>query len=179
MLCIDVPWKAGAKNPAARTIVAAAQPEHRTLTPRAQERAVSDRTRRVAGLLFAPGAPALLVYLAGFVARAVTEVEWSAAMFVTGTYLSTGAVGIPTHVLLHRYGITVLRGYVIVGTLIGMVCWALIFIPATIVRWQTTSLSGYLLLRNLVVLALVALICSALASAAFWLIAIRRRSARP
>lgn len=144
------------------------------IASRARDPVVADRARRLTGLLLAPCAPALLVYLGALVTGAAGGPDSRAAILVTGTYLSVGAIGIPTHILLLKHAVTSLRGYVVVGSLVGMVGWTLIFVPAAIMRWQTTSTSGYLLLKNAVSMALVALICCALASAAFWAIAIRR-----
>ena len=114
----------------------------------------------------------MLVYLVAYAVGAK-----HAVILLIGTYLSMAALGIPTHLLLRKYDVTAFRGYVVVGTVLGMVGWALIFIPAAVMRWQTTPISGYQLLRNMSALALGALVVCAVASAALWVIAIRPRSA--
>jgi hypothetical protein len=93
-----------------------------------------------------------------------------------GTYLVTAAIGIPTYLIARKFEIEALRGYVIVGTLVGMTAWALIFIPAAIMRWRTTVMPGSQLLKSTLTAAIAAFVCFSLASAVFWLIAIRRRA---
>jgi hypothetical protein len=128
------------------------------------------RPRRLAGLLLAPCAPAALACIAAMVMG-------SPALIPTiGTYLVTAAFGIPTYLIARKFEVEALRGYVIVGTFVGMAGWALIFIPAAIMRWRTTTMAGSQLVKSTLIAAIAASICFAIASAVYWMIAIRRRS---
>jgi hypothetical protein len=99
-----------------------------------------------------------------------------AVIATIGTYLVTAAVGIPTYLIARKFEIEAFRGYVLVGTFVGMTGWGFIFIPAAIMRWRTTVMPGSQLLKSTLVGAFEAAICFALASAVYWLIAMRRRS---
>jgi hypothetical protein len=128
------------------------------------------RPRRLAALLLAPCVPAALACIAAMVMG-------SPALIPTiGTYLVTAVVGIPTYLIARKFDIEALRGYVIVGTFVGMTFWALIFIPAAIMRWRTTTMAGSQLVKSTLVAGILAAICFALASATYWMIAIRGRS---
>jgi hypothetical protein len=99
-----------------------------------------------------------------------------AVIATIGTYLVTAAVGIPTYLIARKLEVQALRGYVIVGTFVGMTAWGFIFIPAAIMRWRTTTMAGSQLVKSTLTAAIAAAICFALASAVYWMIAIRRRS---
>jgi hypothetical protein len=128
------------------------------------------RPRRLAALLVAPCVPAALACIAAMVMGSPAVIP------TIGTYLVTAAIGIPTYLIARKFEIEALRGYVIVGTLVGMTAWALIFIPAAIMRWRTTVMPGSQLLKSTLTAAIAAFVCFSLASAVFWLIAIRRRA---
>jgi hypothetical protein len=120
--------------------------------------------------LLAPCAPAAL-------ACVLAMVMGSPAVIPTiGTYLVTAVIGIPTYLIARKFDVRALRGYVLVGTFVGMAGWALIFIPAAIMRWRTTTMAGSQLLKSTLVAGLAAAVCFALASAVYWMIAIRGRS---
>lgn len=128
------------------------------------------RPRRLAALLLAPCAPAALACIAAMVMGS------PAVIATIGTYLVTAAVGIPTYLIARKFEVEALRGYVIVGTLVGMTGWAFIFIPAAIMRWRTTVMPGSQLVKSTLLAAIAAAACFALASAVYWVIAMRGRA---
>jgi len=91
-------------------------------------------------------------------------------------YLAALLLGVPAYYVMQRRGISSLRGYLLLGALIGLIFDLLFFgIQASL------SLSSYpehalALLRNGLGAAPVAVVYALVACTVFWLVAVRNRS---
>jgi hypothetical protein len=112
----------------------------------------------------APGVPALALYLVNI------NREAAALIFLILAPLSYAAaviLGVPAYFIMQRWGMRSLLAYALLGALIGLVFYVL-FTVVTAYRGQAIDV-----FRNSVRPATTAVIYAVVASAIFWLIAIR------
>jgi hypothetical protein len=128
--------------------------------------------RAFVGFLVAPAVPALIMYLVQLIFVRRGEAEWAAIAIGLFGYLTTVVVGIPAYFFLQRKAVTGLGVYLVLGALIGLTCYALLFIPGALLNWKANAEGAYLMLRNSAGLAVLAIVCGLIASLVFWLIAI-------
>jgi hypothetical protein len=133
--------------------------------------------RTLVGFLIAPGGPALIVYLVSMMWGSRGEATWSAEVFAVVGYGAALVIGVPLYFLLQRKGIGGLVPYLVLGGLIGLICIILGFIPyAFLGDWRGNQEQAFSLLKTAAGIAVPAIISGVIASAVFWLIAIRRLS---
>lgn len=130
--------------------------------------------RALIGFLVAPGVPALVLYLIGLLFVSDWETAWGPKILAVFGYLAALVIGVPVYFLLQRKGISSLMAYLVLGALIGLVCYALFFGLWALLSWKTYPEHALLLLKNSVKSGLIAVVYATVASAVFWLIAIRR-----
>lgn len=130
--------------------------------------------RVVLALLVAPGVPALTMYLIGLFFASDWQAEfWPIVLAIAG-YLAALAFGVPAYLLMRRKNIVSFKAYVVVGALIGLCSYAL-FLGLSF-SYPEHSLQ---LLKNSLNLGIVATLYAVVASAVFWLIAIRNYARHP
>lgn len=136
--------------------------------------------RSVFGFLLAPAVPALIV-LALEAARVPASDAVRAAMAVgLFGYLSALVLGVPAHFLLRKGEHTNVVAYLLTGALIGVACYAALFVPGVVQNWHANPEGATLMLRNTAGFALLGAVCGSLAAVVFWVVAVRplRRAVR-
>jgi hypothetical protein len=91
-------------------------------------------------------------------------------------YAAALVLGIPAHLVLHRKAIVSLRGYAIVGTLIGLLTPGIVFGIDAIASFRSMPEHAVAMLGLSTKLSLVAIPYAAVASIAFWAIAVATRA---
>lgn len=131
--------------------------------------------RALIGFSVAPGVPALIVYIISAMSGSRGEATWSFEIFAAAGYLAALVIGVPVYFLLQRKGVTNLAPYLALGALIGLMCVVLGFLPYVLLGgWQTNHEQAFVLLKTAAGIAVPAILSGAIASAIFWLIAVRR-----
>ena len=130
--------------------------------------------RALIGFLVAPGAPALLLYLAGLFFVADWEAAWGPKILAMFAYLVALIIGVPVYFLLQRKGINSFTAYLIMGALIGLVFYVLFFGIWALISWQSYPEHALMLLKNSVRSGVIAVVYAAVASVVFGLIAVRQ-----
>jgi hypothetical protein len=135
------------------------------------------RTNRAwIGFLVAPGAPAILLYLFGRLKGYGDGAVVGPMLLALPAYASALVLGLPVHLLLRRHGLRGFGYYAGVGAAIGLASVVAITAMQVILAWNWTPDNARALSlwkysgRYMVIAALYA----ALASAAFWVIAVRQ-----
>lgn len=129
--------------------------------------------RALIGFLVAPGVPALVLYLAGLLFFADWEAAFGPRILAMLGYVTALVIGVPVYFVLQRKGITSLIAYLAMGALIGLACYVLFFGVWTLLSWQTYPEHALLLLKNSAESGVIAVVYATVASAVFWLIAIK------
>jgi hypothetical protein len=119
--------------------------------------------------------PALVLYLIGLLFVSDWEAAWGPKILAVLGYLAALIIGVPVYFLSQRKGINSLMAYVVLGASIGLACYALFFGLWALLSWKAYPEHTVLLLKNSVVSGVIAVVYATVASAVFWLIAIRRR----
>lgn len=126
------------------------------------------------GFLIAPAVPALIVYAAE-VTRLTSSDAMKAAMAIgLFGYLSALVLGVPAFLLLRWASRTSPVAYLTTGALIGLACYAVLFLPGAIQNWQGNPEGAALMIRNTAGFALLAVVAGSVAAVVFWAIAVRR-----
>ena len=131
--------------------------------------------RVILAFLISPAVPTLLILaLQGLIRETLDPVSLTLSLALYG-YLSALVLGVPAYIALRSYGQVTLAGYVSVGTLIGLVGYALVLLPDAI---STGAIEHWRSVLQLVKFnigsALLAPCFGFLAGAVFWSIAVRR-----
>jgi hypothetical protein len=130
--------------------------------------------RALLGFLIAPAVPALIVYVAE--ALRLTSSDAMKAAMAVGLfgYLSALVLGVPAFFFLRWASRTSSLAYLTTGALIGLVCYAVLFLPGAIQNWQGNPEGAALMIRNTAGFALLAVVAGSAAAVVFWAIAARR-----
>src|ERR1041384_3614611 len=91
--------------------------------------------RALLGFLIAPAVPALIVYVAE--ATRLTSSDAMKAAMAVGLfgYLSALVLGVPAFFFLRWASRTSALAYLTTGALIGLACYAVLFLPGAIQNW--------------------------------------------
>ncbi len=130
-------------------------------------------SRALIGFFVAPGVPALALYLIGLFFVADWEAAWGPRLLGMFGYLAALVIGVPVYFLMQRNGVNSFTGYLLLGALIGLCCYAVFFGIWALLSWQSYPEHALLLLKNSIPSGVIAVVYATVASAVFWLIAIR------
>jgi hypothetical protein len=126
------------------------------------------------GFLVAPIVPAVLLYFYGCLKGYGNAAIVGPALLTPFAYGSALALGVPANLFLRHRGVNGLGVYVALGSAIGVVAVVILRGSEVIANWTSAHEHALALLRNSGSDILVAAIYSAVATACFWLIAVRR-----
>src|SRR4051794_22227705 len=126
--------------------------------------------RVLIGFLVAPGVPALVLYLVNMNRENAPLLP---LLLTPPAYVAALVLGIPVYLVLRRKGIRSLPAYLILGSLVGIVFYALYFGAETLLSPLSAPQ-----LESALRQGAIAAVYAAVASVVFWLIAIRRTTPR-
>jgi len=132
------------------------------------------------GFLVAPGIPAILLYLFGRLKGYSDAAVVGPVLLAVPAYASALTLGLPIHLLLRKRGLRGLGCYAGIGAAVGMTSVAVVTMIETVLAWNWSPDNARALSlwkysgRYMVIAALYA----AVASAAFWVIAVRQPTQR-
>jgi hypothetical protein len=121
----------------------------------------------------APGAPAILLYLWGLHKGYGDAAVAGPGLLVPFAYVGALVIGLPTYLMLQRRGSHGLGAYVALGAVVGVVVVVVLSTAEALLSGRALEYATaqfWLSVRFMVIAAIYAMI----ASAVFWLIAIRR-----
>jgi hypothetical protein len=131
----------------------------------------STAMRALIGFLVAPAVPALALYFVNVNGEAAPLIFFVLAPFA---YAAALVLGLPVYLVLQRRGTRSLRAYLILGAAIGLVFAVLFFGIQALLSWTSAREHAVAVLKNSGRSVVLALVCAVVASAVFWLIAVRR-----
>jgi hypothetical protein len=131
--------------------------------------------RAVIGFLVAPVVPAIALYLLNMNAEAAPLLP---LILTPLAYAAAIVLGVPAYLVMQRRGIFSLWTYLIVGALIGLAFAVLFFGIQALLSWSSAQEHAIGLLRNSIRSVVLAAVYAAVASAVFWVIAVRRATPR-
>jgi len=131
----------------------------------------STAMRALIGFLVAPGVPALAFYLMNMNGEASPLI-----LFIFGplAYAAALILGLPTYLVLQRKGIHSLWAYLILGAAIGLAFAVLFFGIQALLSWSSAREHAVALLQSSGRAVVFTVVYAVVASALFWLIAIKR-----
>lgn len=130
--------------------------------------------RIVLGFLIAPAAPALIVYAAEATRLTFSDAMKAAMAVGLFGYLSALVLGVPAFFLLRWANRTGPLAYLITGALIGLACYAVLFLPGAIQNWSGNPEGAFLMIHNTTGFAMLAVVAGSVAAVVLWAIAVRR-----
>jgi hypothetical protein len=129
--------------------------------------------RAFLGFSLAPLVPALAVFALNVVRVPPSDAMRGAVAVGLYGYLSALLLGVPAFFIMRKRSGAGLGAYVLAGTLIGLICYAALFVPVAIQNWQAGPEAALLVIRNTAGLAVLAGACGSVAAGVFWAIAAR------
>jgi len=111
--------------------------------------------------------PALILYLLNLIFVSQYEAAWGAKLLALFAYLSAILLGLPACFYMHKKRLNKLGEYFLMGSLVGFICYALIFVSLFISNWKDYPEHALFLLKNSISSTVVAVLYGAVASTIF------------
>lgn len=127
----------------------------------------------LAGFLIAPAVPVALMFAAQVFTIGYRDAAEGALILLVIGYASAVVLGIPAYFFLRSKGMVDLKNYLVLGAIIGIAYYALIFIPTYL---KTDPEYVWELIRGTVGLGVIGMAGGLIASFVFWFIAVRPHS---
>ncbi|GKS92851.1 hypothetical protein [Acidovorax sp. SUPP2539] len=128
--------------------------------------------RLLVGFLIAPAMPAALIFSVQAIFIGYENAAAGAFVFLIIGYASALVLGVPIHFFLQSKKLVGLGSYLLLGAIIGIAYYVVVFIPTYLAADSKYVLD---LLRNTVGFGLMGLVGGLISSLVFWFIAVRAR----
>lgn len=135
---------------------------------------MTQAARAWVGFLVAPVVPGVFQYIYGLIKGYGDAAIVAPALLVPFAYAGALIIGVPVYLVLQRKGVHGLGAYLALGAAIGAAVVALTFGTEALFSWSSAREHAVGVIRNSGGYMLVAMVYAAIASAVFWLIAVRR-----